>query len=525
MRSRSDEADQFWQPLLADQPAGRRQVSRQAFAGLLSSKQFYAYDLRRWLQGDPGQPAPPASRWSGRNSSWQHLVSSDLILMPDPWEYPWFAAWDLAFHCVAMASVDPEFAKQQLLLLLHEWYQHPDGQLPAYEWRFGDVNPPVQAWAARQIFLIDGERDTVFLERAIHKLLINFTWWVNRKDDLGNNLFEGGFLGLDNIGPFDRSQPLPGDAVLEQSDGTAWMAMFCLDMLNISVALSDSDHTYDDVATKFLEHFCYIATAANDLGLWDEEANFYFDQIRSPDGENRPVPVKSAVGLIPIIAVTRLTNEVLDAMPQLADRLEWYRLNRPEFADAVHFDSVGHRGLLAVCDPDRLITVLRTMLDTSEFLSPYGLRSLSADHGPHPATISIDGQTFSVNYEPAESQTAMFGGNSNWRGPIWFPINALLISALRRYGAYCGDALMVDYPTGSGHRLSLDQVADKLTDRLMSMFLPSADGQRPCQAGLPWQDDIFFHEYVHADTGFGLGASHQTGWTALIASMALGWPR
>ncbi len=376
-----------------------------------------------------------------------------------------------------------------------------------------------------QIFEIDGSRDRVFLERAMHKLLINFTWWVNRKDAEGNNLFEGGFLGLDNIGAFDRSAPLPGGAVLEQSDGTAWMAMYCLNMLRIAVALADDSHTYDDIAVKFLDHFTYIATAANDLGLWDADDGFYYDLLRLSDGSVIRVPIRSVVGLIPLVAVARLGEHALASMPALADRLDWLRAHRPEYTSAIHFDQSAHPGLLALCDADRLVEVLRAVLDGSEFLSPYGVRSLSAIHREQPAVITLDGHTFTVDYEPAESTSTLFGGNSNWRGPVWFPVNALLISALRRYAEYFGDAYRVEHPTGSGEMRTLSAVADSLTDRLMSLFLPGPDGQRPCQAGLKWQEDVVFAEYFHGDTGFGLGATHQTGWTALIVPLALGWPR
>jgi hypothetical protein len=522
---RRGESDDFWHSVLGGLDAERAKICRQALAGLLSSKQYYAYDVERWLDGDPGQPAPPETRMAGRNGSWRYLTAQDVILMPDTWEYPWFASWDLAFHCVALALVDPTLAKEQLLLLLHEWYLHPGGQIPAYEWNFGDVNPPVHAWAARQIYEIDGARDRVFLERAMHKLLINFTWWVNRKDAEGNNLFEGGFLGLDNIGAFDRSAPLPGGAVLEQSDGTAWMAMYCLNMLRIAVALSDDRHTYDDIAVKFLDHFCYIATAANDLGLWDPDDGFYYDVLRLPGGVTSRMTIRSVVGLIPLMAVARLGEQALAEMPALADRMDWLRAHRPEFTAAIHFEQSAHPGLLALCDPARLLEVLRAVLDTNEFLSSYGLRSLSAIHREHPAVISVDGQTFTVDYEPGESSIGLFGGNSNWRGPIWFPVNSLLIGALRRYGEYFGNTYRVEDPAGSGQLHDLGEIAESLSDRLMALFLPGPNGDRPCQAGLPWQDDVLFAEYFHGDTGFGLGATHQTGWTAMIAPLALGWPR
>jgi hypothetical protein len=523
--ARRVESDAFYRSVFGSLPAEQAHVARQAIAGLLASKQYYPYDVRRWLSGDPTQPPPAVGHASVRNATWWHVTAQDVILMPDPWEYPWFAAWDLAYHCMAMALVDPEMAKQQLLLLLHGWYMHPSGDIPAYEWNFSDTNPPVQAWAALQIFYITGGTDTVFLERVMHKLLLNFTWWVNRKDAEGNNLFEGGFLGLDNIGAFDRSAPLADGAIREQSDGTAWMAMYCLDLLRMAVTLARDDHTYDDLAVKFLDHFCYISAAANDLGLWDARDGFYYDQLRSPNGSTTPIRIRSAVGLIPLAAVTGVGQRMLASMPALADRLDWLTEHRPELTDSVHFDRSAHPGLLALVGPDQLRQVLRAMLDPAEFLSDHGLRSLSAVHRDHPAVVQLDGQTLTVDYEPAESRTPLFGGNSNWRGPVWFPVNALLISALRRYDAHFGGAVQVEDPTGSGRELRLGEVADHLSARLMSLFLPGPDGVRPCQAGLPWQDDVLLHEYFHGDTGAGLGASHQTGWTAMIAALALGWPR
>jgi hypothetical protein len=525
MARRERESDLFWDSVFGHLPAERAHVARQAMAGLLSSKQYYPYDVRRWLTGDPAQPPPAPEHATGRNAAWWHMTAQDLILMPDPWEYPWFASWDLSFHCVALALVDPAMAKDQLLLLLHEWYMHPSGDIPAYEWNFDDANPPVQAWAARQIFDITGGTDTVFLERVMHKLLLNFTWWVNRKDAEGNNVFEGGFLGLDNIGPIDRSAALPLAGVLEQSDGTAWMAMYCLDMLRMAVALARDERTYDDLAVKFLDHFCYISTAANNLGLWDEQDGFYYDHVRSPDGHVQPVRIRSVVGLMPLAAVAGLDDRILASMPALADRLDWLRAHRPDLTDAVHFDQPTGTGLLAMVGVDRLELLLRVVLDPAEFLSDHGLRSVSAAHRDHPAEVRVDGQTFSVDYEPAESRTPLFGGNSNWRGPVWFPINTLMISALRRYDAHLAGQVRVEHPTGSGRERTLAEVADDLSDRLMSLFLPGPDGERPCQAGLPWQQDVLFNEYFHGDTGAGLGATHQTGWTAMIAALALGWPR
>lgn len=523
--AREAESDAYWGSVLASLNDAEAHVARQAMAGLLSSKQYYPYDVRRWLTGDPAQVPPEPGHAHGRNSTWWHMTAWDLILMPDPWEYPWFAAWDLAFHCMALALVDPAMAKQQLLLLLHEWYMHPSGAIPAYEWNFSDTNPPVHAWAALQIFYIDGATDTVFLERVMHKLLLNFTWWVNRKDTEGNNLFEGGFLGLDNIGAFDRSQPMPDGAVYEQSDGTAWMAMYCLDLLRIAVTLADDDHTYDDLAVKFLDHFCYINAAVDDLGLWDAQDGFYHDQVRHPDRDPVPIRIRSVVGLIPLAAVTSLDPAMLAAMPGLTDRMAWLREHRPELTSGILPGKDGGPTLLSLANPEQFDRAMRAMVDPQEFLSAHGLRSMSAIHKYRPAEISLAGQVVRVEYEPAESRTPMFGGNSNWRGPLWFPINTLLISALRRHAAHHGDDFFVEYPTGSGVRMTVADVANDLCHRLMSLFLPDEDGQRPCQPGLPWQDDVFFHEYFHGDTGAGLGASHQTGWTAIIAALALGWPK
>jgi hypothetical protein len=523
--TRAAEADTFYAARLGALDPDVAKVARQAFAGLLSSKQFYAYDVATWLRGDPREPRPPDQRLTGRNAEWTCLSASDLILMPDTWEYPWFASWDLAFHSVAVAHVDAELAKSQLLLLLDERYQHPNGQVPAYEWNFSDRNPPVQAWAALQIYRIDGERDRIFLEHVLHKLLMNVTWWLNRVDQEGDNLFEGGFLGLDNIGPFDRSAPLPDGTELEQSDGTAWMAMYCLELLEIAVTLGRQDPAYDNLAATFLDRFCSIAGAANGLGLWDDRDGFYYDLLRHPGGDSERVPVRSAVGLIPIMAVGHLGQETLAAMPRLADRLAWLRVHRPELVELMHFDEENYQGLLSVCDPDRLSRVLLRVLDETELLSAHGVRSLSAAHRDQTVTIELGGRDFTVGYEPAESRTALYGGNSNWRGPVWFPINALLIGALRRYHVFCHGDLRAQCPTGQGETVGLGAVADELSRRLLSLFLPAATGERPAQAGQPWQQDVTFFEYFDGDTGRGLGASHQTGWTALAASLALGWPR
>mgnify|MGYP001031004864 CR=1 FL=1 len=519
---RRTESEAYWRTVFARLAPEQAHVARQAMAGLLCSKQYYDYDVRRWLAGDPAQPKPPDGHAAVRNAAWPYLVADDVILMPDPWEYPWFAAWDLAYHCMALALVDPQLAKRQLLLLLGERYMHPSGDIPAYEWNLSDTNPPVHAWAALQIFYIDGATDTDFLERAMHKLLLNFTWWVNRKDTEGNNLFEGGFLGLDNIGAFDRSTPLPDGAVYEQSDGTAWMAMYCLDMLRIALTLARRDHTYDDLAVKFFTHFCYIASAADDLGLWDASDGFFYDQLRLANGATTSVKIRSVVGLMPLAAVTQLDDELTASIPSLAARLAWMQDRRPEVMDMVRTDADGTPRLLAMVRPEQLPSVLRTMLDPAEFLSDHGLRSMSAVHRDHPASVAVDGQVMQVDYEPAESRTPLFGGNSNWRGPVWFPVNALLISALRRFAA--GGAEPVEFPTGSGVTMPLGEIADALAGRLMTLFVPGPDGVRPCQRGLPWQDDVLFNEYFHGDTGAGLGASHQTGWTAMIALLALGLP-
>ena len=476
-------------------------------------------------------PAPPPERLNGRNKDWRHLDSLDVLSMPDTWEYPWFASWDLAFHCVALAQVDGDFAKRQLLLLLREWYQHPNGQLPAYEWAFGDANPPVHAWAAFQVFRIDGQRDYEFLKRVLHKLLINFTWWVNRKDEADNNVFEGGFLGLDNIGPIDRGAPMPPGQYLEQSDGTAWMARYCLDLLEIAVTLAMHDRAYEDVATKFFEHFSYIATAMNDQGLWHERDGFYYDVIRDADGSSLPLACRSMVGLIPMTAAMVLEDEVRLLLPDFAFRMTWFERNKPEFAEVVahtHVSGAAGRRLMSIVGPDRLRRVLAAMLDEAEFLSPHGVRSLSRYHLEHPLEMMIGGVVARVDYEPAESMSGSFGGNSNWRGPIWFPVNYVLIDSLRRYSRYLGDDFTVELPTGSGNTMSLDAVADELSDRLISIFLLDEEGRRPCYGDSPrfqsdpaWRDHLMFHEYFHGDTGAGLGASHQTGWTGLVANLIL----
>jgi Mannosylglycerate hydrolase MGH1-like glycoside hydrolase domain len=530
MTAREREADEFYAELTpAAATADEALILRQALAGMLWSKQFFHYDVERWLDGDPAFPPPPAQRRTGRNHEWMHLNNRDVISMPDKWEYPWYAAWDLAFHCVALAHVDPEFAKSQLVLLCREWYMHPNGQLPAYEWNFSDVNPPVQAWAALRVHEIAGDGDFDFLERVFHKLLLNFTWWVNRKDAEGDNLFEGGFLGLDNIGPFDRSQ-LPVDGVLEQSDGSAWMAMFCQDMLEMALALTEHDPVYEDVATKFFEHFALIAGAMNDQGLWNEEDGFYYDVLRV-DGHATPLRARSIVGLLPLAAVTTIGPETMARLPEFLERASWFIENRPEAGETVaHLQSQAHGGwwMLSIVDEERLRRLLSAMLNPNEFLSDHGLRALSRRHHDHPLTIDIAGVQSTLDYEPAESTTPLFGGNSNWRGPIWFPINYLLAGVLRVYHRYLGPGFTVECPTGSGCHLTLDQAADEIANRLIGIFRRGDDGTRPVfgayrlpQEDVAWRDRLLFHEYFHGDTGAGLGASHQTGWTGLVANLIL----
>jgi hypothetical protein len=529
---REAEADDFFANLT---PPGvskdEARVLRQAIAGLMWTKQFYQYDVARWLQGDPNAGAPAASHQHGRNAHWWHMSSCDVISMPDTWEYPWYAAWDLAFHCVAIAHVDPTFAKDQLLLLLQEWYMHPNGQLPAYEWAFDDVNPPVHAWAALKVFEIDGSGDFAFLKRVLHKLLMNFTWWVNRKDSNGNNVFEGGFLGLDNIGPFDRSNHLPVEGELEQSDGTAWMASYALNLLEISLVLAHDDRSYADLAPKFFEHFAYIAAASHNNGLWDESDAFFYDVLRAADGSQVPMRVRSVVGLLPLAATTTISSVAMARLPELSARLRWFLANKPEYAAVVGERRIQkgqqHR-LLSMVGPDHLLRILVRMLDEKEFLSPYGLRALSKAHKDDPYVVDLGGTEFCVDYEPGESTTGVFGGNSNWRGPVWFPVNFLLIEALKRYYRFFGEDLLVEYPTGSGKKLSMGEIADDLSKRLVALFLDDADGRRPVfgevalfQQDPHWHDLIPFYEYFHGDTGAGLGASHQTGWTALVANLIL----
>ena len=532
--ARASEADEFYGTIIpATLSPDAANVSRQAFAGLLWSKQYYHYVVKQWLEGDAGQPPPPAARQRGRNKEWTHLYNSDVISMPDKWEYPWYAAWDLAFHCVPLALVDPDFAKEQLTLLLREWYMHPNGQLPAYEWAFGDVNPPVHAWSAWRVYKIEqrrrGKGDLKFLERVFHKLLLNFTWWVNRKDAEGMNVFQGGFLGLDNIGVFDRSAPLPTGGHLEQSDGTSWMAMYSLNMLAIALEIGRHNPAYEDVASKFWEHFLNIAHAMSGHDLWDDADGFFYDVLHFPDDSRKPLKVRSLVGLIPLLAVQTIEPDVLERHQGFRRRLEWFVEHRPDLTASVAcMQTQGHRDrrLLSIVDGDQLRRILRVMLDEREFLSPYGIRSISRIHRDQPYVLHVDGHEYRVDYEPAESTTGLFGGNSNWRGPIWFPINFLLIEALQKFHHYFGDEYRVECPTGSGRMLTLAEVAAELSRRLSRIFLNDEHGRRAVfgasdllQRDPNWHDLIPFHEYFHGDTGAAVGASHQTGWTALVAKL------
>ena len=541
---RMSEADEFYRAIQpADLTAQERAVQRQAFAGMLWSKQYYHFSVELWLDGDPGQPAPPASRRTGRNADWRHLYNNDILSMPDKWEYPWFAAWDTAFHAVPLAVVDPEFAKRQLILLLREWYMHPNGAIPAYEWSFSDVNPPVHAWAAWQVYKISksvqGQPDIDFLERIFQKLLLNFTWWVNRKDSNGNNAFQGGFLGLDNIGIFDRSAPLPTGGYLEQADGTAWMAMYCINMLGIAFELARYRPAYEDIATKFFEHFVYIANAfyskaGRGISLWDEEDGFYYDVIHAPDRPLIPLRIRSFVGLIPLFAVGGMYPSALERLPHFAKRVQWFLKYRPHLVERVGaLQSLGENNFLqiAIADEDKLRRILRRVFDETEFWSPHGLRSLSKAHEKEPFELDVQGATYRVSYEPGESPSGLFGGNSNWRGPIWFPINYLMVQTLRKYHLNYGDAFKIEVPTGSGNWVTLNQAADLLSQRLVSLFLPNADngGQRPVHGGRAlfdqdphWRELVPFYEYFHGDSGAGLGASHQTGWTGLVARLLQG---
>lgn len=540
LKQRIQEADEFYATVIhSDLSDDEKQVQRQAFAGMLWSKQFYYYDVKTWLDGDPTEPPPPPQRLTGRNSDWTHLYNSDVISMPDKWEYPWYAAWDLAFHCVAFALIDADFAKEQLILLLREWYMHPNGQIPAYEWAFGDVNPPVHAWAAYHVYKIEqqftGKGDRDFLERIFQKLLLNFTWWVNRKDYEGQNVFQGGFLGLDNIGVFDRSIPLPNGSHIEQSDGTSWMGMYCLNMLTIALELAQENHAYSDIASKFFEHFIFIAHAMNEgsggIELWNEEDSFYYDVLHLGNNVHIPLRVRSMVGLIPLFAITILESDLIDKLPSFQRRMQWFinhwsdineHIERSQDAD--HNEHL----LLSIVNHHKLPRILKVMLDEAEFLSTYGVRALSRYHLEHPYELDLNGVSHIVDYEPAESTTGLFGGNSNWRGPIWFPVNYLIIESLQTFHHFYGEFFKVEFPTGSGNMLTLAEVASELSRRLTNIFLKDASGRRAVFGGVNkfqtdpnWCNFIWFYEYFHGDNGAGIGANHQTGWTGLVANLLL----
>jgi len=544
LECRRQDAEEFYADLQRDlRDEDAKSVQRQALAGMIWSKQYFYYDVRQWLKGDPAQPPPPAERKYGRNHEWTHLNNADVVSMPDKWEYPWYAAWDLAFHTISLALVDSEFAKQQLLLISRVWYMHPNGQLPAYEWAFGDVNPPVHGWATWRVFQIDRKRrrdrhpddpgDLAFLETVFHKLMLNFTWWVNRKDAAGRNIFQGGFLGLDNIGVFDRSAPLPTGGYINQSDGTSWMAMYCLNLMRIALELATRDHVYEEIATKFFEHFLQIAEAMTNMGdgigLWDEADSFFYDVLNLPNGQAIPLKVRSMVGLIPLFAVETLEPELLDPVPEFTKRLEWYLKYRPDLAALVsrwQTPGAGERRLLSLLRGHRMKMVLRRMLDESEFLSDYGIRAISRYHLEHPYRFEWNGNTMTVEYRPAESASGLFGGNSNWRGPIWFPVNYLIIESLQKFHHYYGDDFKIECPTGSGRYLTINEVATELGRRLTRLFTRNEQGRRPVfgqndrfQSDPHFREYINFYEYFHGDSGRGVGASHQTGWTGLIAKI------
>ena len=538
-RKRIKEADEFYGKVQSKiEEEDLRLVQRQALAGMLWSKQFYYLDVLKWLNGDEGQPSPPEERKKNRNNEWMHLHNADIISMPDKWEYPWYAAWDLAFHCIPLAMIDPEFAKNQMLLLTKEWYMHPNGQLPAYEWSFSDVNPPVHGWAAWRVYKIDaklqGKGDRRFLEEIFHKLLLNFTWWVNKKDYNGNNIFQGGFLGMDNIGVFDRSAKLPSGGFIEQSDGTSWMAMFTLNMLRMSLELGKENPVYQSLSTKFFEHFLYIAGAMANVGnkginLWDEEDEFFYDVLHTSQGQRIRMKVRSMVGLVPLFAVEVLDQEIFDSMPEFTAQLQWFLNNRPDLAKLISRwteKGKGERHLLSLLRGHRMKCLLKRMLDTTEFLSDFGVRALSRYHEKHPYKLNVEGSEFSVQYSPGESDSYLFGGNSNWRGPIWFPVNYLIIESLQRFHHYYGDDFLVEHPTGSGKMKTLREIADDLSQRLVRIFMKDKKGTRPVfgpndlhQGDPNFRDLILFYEYFHGDTGQGLGASHQTGWTGLVAKL------
>ena len=516
----------------------KREIQRQAFAGLLWNKQYYHYDISRWLRGDPAQPKPPDQRLNGRNSEWIHLENEDIISMPDKWEYPWYAAWDLAFHCIPISLIDPDLAKRQLLLLTREWYMHPNGQLPAYEWNFSDANPPVHAYAAWRVYKIDekasGKGDVQFLESVFHKLLLNFTWWVNRKDTQNRNIFQGGFLGLDNIGIFDRSAQLPGNEHIEQADATSWMAMYCLNLMRISIELARHNPSYQDMASKFFQHFLYIAGAMSNIAgrgidLWNDEDEFFYDVLHLDENNNEQIKIRSIVGLIPLFAVEVLDPDLVDSLPEFSGRLNWFLNYRKDLASLVsrwHIPGKGERRLLSLLRGHRMKRLLYRMLDETEFLSEFGVRSLSKYYNDHPYSMKLGNNSFQINYEPAEAETGLFGGNSNWRGPIWFPVNFLIIESLQRFHHYYGNDFKVEYPTGSGNYLTLEEISIILTERIIKIFTRNSHGKRPVygnnikfQSDPHFRDNILFYEYYNGDTGEGLGASHQTGWTGLIAKL------
>ena len=536
--NRKADADEFYKklsPTLIKED--ERNIQRQAFSGMLWTKQFYNYVVEDWLKGDPAFPPPPSDRKSGRNHNWTHLYADDVLSMPDKWEYPWFAAWDTAFHTIPFSMIDPDFAKRQLSRLTREWYMHPNGQIPAYEWAFGDVNPPVHAWGAWRVYKIEkkiyDKSDKLFLESVFQKLLLNFTWWVNRKDIKGNNIFEGGFLGLDNIGVFNRSKSLPTGGYLQQADGTSWMAMYALNMLTIALELARENKSYEDIASKFFEHFLYISNAINGVGekqtgLWDEKDGFYYDMLTLPDDTQIPLKIRSMVGLIPLFAVMTIDQKVIESLPGFERRMDWFIQNKPDLVTqcSIGKASNSQRSFLSITNQYRLRSILEKMLDEEEFLSPYGIRSLSKYHEKNPYILKLDGAEYSIDYEPAESRTGLFGGNSNWRGPIWFPVNFLIIESLQKFHHYLGDSFKVECPTGSGNLMNLWEVSLELSNRLISIFTKDSSGRRPFYGDIEkFQTDpnsknlILFNEYFHADSGAGLGASHQTGWTGLIAKI------
>jgi hypothetical protein len=539
LQQRREEADEFYNVVLPAQlSADDKLIARQAFAGMLWSKQYYHYVVTDWLGGDPSQPVPPAERWQGRNHDWTHLFTRDVISMPDKWEFPWFASWDLGFHCVNLALIDPQFAKDQIVLMLREWYMHPNGQIPAYEWDFNDVNPPVLTLAAQAVFEIDCQRtgvaDYSFLERVFHKMLLNFTWWVNRKDALNNNIFQGGFLGMDNIGAFDRDR-LPPGYLLGQADGTSWMAAFAKSMFSIALVLAEKDPAYEDIASKFWEQYIYIANAMNSAhdtnkSLWDEQDGFFYDQVFSPEHERFPVRARTVVGFVPMVGARTVAAKTFDNYPTFQRRREWFTQHRPELVESVGAMVVPgpHNNLiLGLVRTDQLRRMLAYMLDEEEFFSPYGIRAVSRYHRDHPLILNLGGENCRLDYEPGESTVDLFGGNSNWRGPVWMPINFLIVQALKEYHKYYGDTFLVECPTGSGTMKNLQQVAEEIAQRLAKIFRRDEEGKRPVLGACEtfndphWRDLIPFHEYFHGDTGRGCGASHQTGWTGLIAQILI----